>query len=365
MRRNGRTWVLVIGVAFAAACGARTPLLELAERDAGSDAAFGGIGGESGSGSGGDSGSGGVSASGGAGGDGGSGGAPGPCLPGEGPVELASGYVWPNGIAILGEFVFFTLYDEAGAVMRVPKAGGQVVTLIDGLDYASDVAADATGVYAAASNDGQILRTDASGSVLELLSSGESGPTDIAIDGTHVYWTNYVGRQIRRVAKSGGAAMTLTMTDSSPYRMGLGAERVYWGQQVDGVWMVDKEGGDSTSVGDDFPRSFATDDTWLYYTTGQDGGVNRMPLGGGDIEELFSYDGFSDGIAVDGTHIYVTYVGGDIIRIPKEGGTAEGIAAEQAGPTHIVTDDQCVYWTNTGDGLPSIGSVMRASKQLQ
>lgn len=285
------------------------------------------------------------------------------CVPGEGPVELSAGHVWPFGIAHYQGHVYFTLYDGEGAVKRVPKTGGTTTTIVVGLDYPSGIAVDATGVYVASSNDHQVFRTDTSGGSMDVLSFGEYGPSDIALDDSHVYWVNYVGDQVRRIAKAGGEAETLASTSSSPYRLGVGPELVYWGEFSDGVHAVPKGGGDTVTYGNGGPRSFATDESFLYFTNSSTGGVRRMPLGGGPIEVLYESDGFSDGIAVDASHVYATFAAGEVLRVPKSGGDVEMIAGGQSGPTHIVVDEGCVYWTNTGDGLPAIGNVMRAPKE--
>lgn len=350
-------------VAWLAACGARTELPGIAEPD---DA--GSVGGSAGDasaqgGSGGAGASGGTAGASASGGSGGSSTSP-ACAPGEGPVPLAEGYVWPYGIALLDDHVFFSLYDGQGALMRVRKTGGEPDVVIDDLDYPSGVAADTTGVYVAVSGEGRILRTTPDGSSLDVLASGQNGPSDVAVDESLVVWTNYVGDQIRSVAKEGGSVTTLAWTASSPYRLALGPTNVYWGEFTDGVWSVPKAGGEVEALAEGEPRSLATSAGWLYYTEPDTGSVRRMPLGGGEVEVLYEGDGFSDGLAVDGSHVYATFAEGMIVRVPKAGGPVEVVATGQAGPTHVVLDDECVYWTNTGDGLPAVGSVMRAPKAL-
>jgi hypothetical protein len=78
---------------------------------------------------------------------------------------------------------------------------------------------------------------------------------------------------------------------------------------------------------------------------------------------------FGDGVAVDGTTLYWTTLAGTVWRMPKQGGTAEQLAAGQARPSGIAVADGALYWANQGsdDGSSADGSVVAldlATKQL-
>ncbi len=284
------------------------------------------------------------------------------CVPGEPTTKLADGYVWPFGIAEWGGFIYFTVYDGDGALVRVSKTGGAPRTLIDRLDFPSAVAVDATGVYVAVSGDGQILRTDPNGNTVSVLANGQFGPSDIRIDGDTLYWTNYFGKEIRSMPKSGASTTLLSRTQSSPYRLAVGPDLVYWSELIDGVRAVPKAGGEMRTLTDDDPRSLAVGGGWLYYSAARLGSIRRIPLGGGTLETLYERDGFADGVAVDARSVFATFAQGEVMRLPLGGGEPSFVANTVSGPTHLAVDDSCIYWTATGEGSPRRGAVLRAAR---
>jgi hypothetical protein len=81
------------------------------------------------------------------------------CQIGTPPVALASGLNWPYGVVTDDTFVYFTTYDrDAGAVWRVPKAGGAAEPIAPHLDYPDQLVLVGGALYAAVAGEARIIR---------------------------------------------------------------------------------------------------------------------------------------------------------------------------------------------------------------
>jgi hypothetical protein len=100
----------------------------------------------------------------------------------------------PTGIAVDGQSVYWV--DDAGNLNSVAINGGDVKTLVSGLDKPTRVVADSGKLYVVASGStpggGAIWRVDvaaASTPMVEPLITGLNSPAGIALDSANVYWT--------------------------------------------------------------------------------------------------------------------------------------------------------------------------------
>jgi hypothetical protein len=120
------------------------------------------------------------------------------------------------GMAMDDAFIYFS---ENGRrrISRVPKAGGTRETIVEGADYPSEIALDATHLYAA--YEGAIVRVPKGGGAVEVLAAEQHLPGSIALHGADVYFDNAAtdyqhgtDGTINAVAKSGGTVRTLART---------------------------------------------------------------------------------------------------------------------------------------------------------
>lgn len=285
------------------------------------------------------------------------------CAKGEGAVALASGLNWPFGVAVDETSVYFALYNSDGAVMKVPKAGGEVMTLKEGLDSPSQLALDDANLYVSVAGSGQVLKISKDGADVAVLASGQGGPSGLAIDATHVYWANYLGGSLVNVPKSGGPTATLA-SELNPYRVGVGTTDLYWSGSSSGLRSVLKTGGPSIQIASGNPRTMVSDGTSVYWTDPGDATVKRADEDGGNPETLaaLEVDAFPDGIAVDELNVYWTVATGQVMKVAKTGGVPAVIADGQNQPAIVAVDGSCVYWTNTSTTQREAGMVMRAPK---
>ena len=102
------------------------------------------------------------------------------------------------------------------------------------------------------------------------------------------------------------------------------------------------------------PAGVAVDFANVYWTDTGDGNVLSIPRLGGTPTTLASGQNQPFGITVDATSVYWTNEGGTVMSVPVGGGPATTLASAQSMPFLITVDSSSVYWTNAISG----GSVM-------
>jgi hypothetical protein len=123
---------------------------------------------------------------------------------GSNPQTIANNQATPAALAIDDHYVYWTSYDQNGAIYRVPKVGGTPP-----LEIARDqnrpavIAVDDKYVYwgnlgSEAGSNGSIARAPKGGGKTLVLAVNQK-PVDLAVDDTYVYWPS--GGVVYRVAK--------------------------------------------------------------------------------------------------------------------------------------------------------------------
>lgn len=126
------------------------------------------------------------------------------------------------------------------------------------------------------------------------------------------------------------------------------------------------------SENEDHPSKIISDGNSVFYVTG--GTVASMNEGTNNIKRIFLKDGSvsvlvkggklipDSTLAVDEKFLYWSD-GGNIMRVPKEGGESEKIIAGAPKPDEMVLDDENIYWLIWGgEGSPPL-PVMFAPKK--
>ncbi len=108
----------------------------------------------------------------------------------------------------------------------------------------------------------------------------------------------------------------------------------------------------------DWPTSVAADEGFVYW--GSIGEIKRAPVGGGMPQTLAAAAGQTNvvfgNLVLDGETLYWTdggtfttfYEDGQILAMPKAGGTPREVARNQWSPSVIAVDANFVYWTALG-----------------
>lgn len=313
----------------------------------------GGSGGSSG-GAGGSSGSaGGVAGSGATGGSGGSSGAAGSGGSGNVPVLLAMGQSGPEYPVVDATHLYWT---NADSVARVPKGGGPVEVLDQIGAQNEGLAVDATHAFFADRVGHFIYRVPKGGGSATVLAQDQSVPQTVAIDGQYVYWTSNGDAAVRRVAKNGGTVEDLATGQTGAYALAVDGTDVFWALATGEVRKLSTTAccavTNLTNGAGAGVFSLAVDASHVYWSSQSGSSVNRIPRGGGTIDEVGVVIG-GDGIALDATYVYVGQDAnpGAVHRLLKQAGAvAEGYITNQDHPRGIAVDASAVYWANTDEG---------------
>jgi len=231
-------------------------------------------------------------------------------------------------------YVYFT--DSANGIFRMPKNGGDPQTLAILPDnFITVLAIDDTTVYALTIGD-------------DNLTLGSC-------------WS---------VAKTGGTPKQLAATILTPFELAVDANYVYWvsiGTPTDDGFLADgkverirKDGTGRTTLASNLnvPVMVATDGTTVFFTeTGlspanSSAGLRSVPANGGTIRTLTTRPGVV-GVTLSGNDVYFANLdfntGGELLRMPKSGGTATSLAKGLDVVTHLVVLGDRLYYFNSDD----------------
>jgi len=161
------------------------------------------------------------------------------------------------------------------------------------------------------------------------LAREQSFPTAIAVDETNVYWMNqgtvaadFTDGSIMKRPLAGGSPITLASGQSQLEAIAVYAGRVYWSRYTR---------GEPTGVGADC-------------------GICTVPIDGGDVNPLVSWEYSAVGLAVDATGVYwashlTPAMPAAIMKIGLEGGTPITLPSTGEGYA-VALDASAVYWSS-------------------
>jgi hypothetical protein len=274
-----------------------------------------------------------------------------------------SGTIWD--LAIDSANVYWTTNQQ---VVSIPLGGGRPRVLADGQANARHLAVDDHAVYwttfADPSRDGgQVMTVPLGGGTPAVLAGGQVGPFGITVDAANVYWVTLIGGTVMKVGKQGGAPTTLVMglTPNYPTTIAVDATHVYWTNSAnhpDGAIMrVPLAGGKADVLATGELQAIAitlTADT--VYWTNFDNPSRLVSVGkdGTGLHELVRGLDFGSGIAIDGSTLYFTSLGGggSVQKVTLGGdGTVTTLAYNQGQPAFIKADAKALYWADLGGSI--------------
>lgn len=226
---------------------------------------------------------------------------------------LSTAPLFPSGIVVDDEAIFWGNVGVdppagIGGLMRSGLDGENPALLAEGVVLA--LAVDQSHVYWAAG--GRVQRTPrAGGPTTELWNAGVQGAIHaLAVDDTHVY-TTHRGGTVSRVSKSAGEASVLAEGQADPRDLEVDEQAVYW---------VD------------------------FHTQGNDGAIRSVPKDGGPVTTVaLGQQMIGTKIAIDDQYVY--FVAGELLRVPKSGGTPNLLVPDLYNVQGIAVDDVGVYWS--------------------
>ncbi len=220
---------------------------------------------------------------------------------------------------------------------------------------------------------GSLQKAPLTGGPPSVLAQMERFGLEIAVDASHVYWAeasfNTQGT-VKRVPLDGGAPATLA-TSPRPYGLSVDASGVYWTSSL-GFTKSPLEGGTATTVGPPI-GPFALDAANVYWANGG-GDIFKMPRDGGTPVRIATGQSYSSTVVVDATRVYWTSAP-SVRAAPIGGGPVETLATNRTDAQWIAVDATNVYWAENAyssfDGavmtMPLTGGTptMLAARQFQ
>jgi hypothetical protein len=293
-----------------------------------------------------------------------------------------------EALAVAAGYVY---YPVSGAVWRVPTGGGAPAKFVDAAQYTSAMAVDSTNLYLTGSaSDGSTIVGYAplAGGSFKKLQGKDNGSTQIggiAVDSSHVYWTEMPdldGTQpaIFRIAIAGGSTVEIG-NGTAPDAIAVDSQYLYWSDNAV-IWKTALATAGTIPLGD--AGANAGGAVEVYSAFSGYGAVSLAPASGylywGDDNELMGLGTNSDGGAVqtlasdgaeslvlDGTDIYLTTTGGQVVRYQTTSATSQVLAAIPAELPNLVSctlvvDAANVYVLIAPLGEGGLHGIVRISK---
>ena len=143
------------------------------------------------------------------------------------PITLYASPFNPSGIAVDDTNVYF---GDGLSLRAIPKNGGNSVVLAA---YSpSQVALDTNNVYGTDYTAGAIRKVSKVGGTLITLATGSSSPSGIATDGANVYWSEQSWPGVVRQVSVNGGNPTILGYNVNNNGIAIDAASVYWGESI-------------------------------------------------------------------------------------------------------------------------------------
>ncbi len=316
----------------------------------------GGAGGGAGSGTGG--------SGGGTGGTGGSGtGGAGGSVP---IVTLASGLELPRWMAIDAANLYVANAGDrkTGTIIKVPKAGGTIVVLAQGLDNPERLVVDDQNAYWIAGYDVMRIRKDGSQPMPTVMwNSVNMGLGGLAVDGSSLY-VAISAMSIGKMSKvAGGTPSPIVQNTATRFvfdnvRLVVDSRNVYWthGGSSTTVWMAPLTGGGTPTMLDQgiLPggnKTLRVDGSDVYWLVGQ--ALKRLTPGGTPAVFVMHPDDHLSSFALDATSVYYAEDAPpvDIFKRARSGGTPTRLTGSQVYVWDMEVDETSLYWIHDPGSL--------------
>lgn len=264
-----------------------------------------------------------------------------------------------------GEAIFGAIAPgDASQLFKVSTSGGTPVVLTDFADFATsphNIIADTNNVYWF--DNSSINSIPIAGGIATPLSSGAFSPTALQVNENSILWSETTcctvpppGR-IKSLPFAGGPVTVLSDGLNDPGALTLDSGNVYWSE---GVVYGDLEGfgrvasvpigGGATNTLISGVQSnlapIAVDEANVYVADRWT--VKKVPIGGGQIEQLAIAGSYIRSIVTDGTSVYWSEdPTSNVAKVPVIGGAPASLGGGSGPAGPVVVVGKSVYWMDS------------------
>jgi hypothetical protein len=279
------------------------------------------------------------------------------------PVTLGCLQAPPGQLVLAGGYVYWTVQAPGTILVRAPLVGGGPDLLVSDTAGAFGLVVDERFAYYTQVSVGRLMRVPLTGGAPTALAIGLDLPLFLTSDGGSLYWTGgrFDGKIQKLDLQPGAIPVTLIDGQAQPRAIAVRDGFVYWTDIADGTVLrtldhltgpADASVRTASRLASGLTRPT---DLVLYgdhaYVPDGAGHIQRLPLDGGDLEDVVDVDGTPYGLATDGVSIYWSVLGngGRILAAPlSPGGTRRTIVDHQLDPHFVAVNADNIYWTTWG-----------------
>lgn len=286
------------------------------------------------------------------------------CASDAGPVVLVTGLSDPYAMGGDATSLFVGQLHPGKPLLRIPKAGGSAVSLVESVNYVEYIVIQEDTVFYSTEDSLNTVAT-AGGPATKLV--GAFGPAGLSVTKDRIFLAEYFGQQLVAIDRTTQKKEVLQDGMSGIYRVAVTQGDVFFSTFFEGVYVHDLSTGGLSVVGEELgdPRAVLGYHDDLYFTVPSTQRIHRLAAGASTptlVADLSGLGVFIEALVTDGQHLYTTVLTGNgtgvVARVPLGGGAPE-VITDQAGssPSALVVDEYCVYWTERNGG-----TVYRAQK---
>lgn len=264
---------------------------------------------------------------------------------------IASGQNVPRDLRSDGDYLYWLNEGRRSegkpGLFRVAKRGGEAQELAAGLGiYAFDL--DADSIYWVHPENQSVHKAPKAGGAATTLATEQENLSALVVDATHVYYA--CAEEIRRVPKEGGNVEVVASQLALPSGLGLDESFVYWYSPMSGkLAKAPKKKGAVKLVHEDelTLHSFFIDQGYVYWSVGSEkkAVLRRLSLAGGKPVDLVGGQDVPAGFASDSSFVYWT-TGESILKVSKDGGAAQKLVEGTDRASSVAVDADRVYWAD-------------------
>lgn len=225
---------------------------------------------------------------------------------------------WEHGalaLAVTPSHVYWTSGIDHGALLAVPREGGEIKVLYDGMPTATGLAPGSEAMFVASGRG--VERAPYHGLRGTLLVDEPEGAHRVIVDDDDVFWLVRRSGLVRRATLRGEAVVTVAEGPPWANDLAISSDAIVW-------------------------------------TSGEPGRVSRVARAGGSVDTLVEGMHGLGSVAIVKDHVYVGHATG-VSRVPLRGGEVSPVAEGRSSPSSLRRLGEGLCWSEAGrDGRDRI-----------